>query len=478
MKSRALLGLLIVACGAFVTSAAAQKPTRCSLSSDRMRIDSTAVGSVGFAGGGVVIRCPERGVTLRGDSAERFPDHDMMIGHAVFDDPRLHATSQYMTQYPADDRILAVGDVHARLANGSTLDGPIAEWRRIIPKVRPRQQILATSRPTINIVEKDSTGKPQPPTTVVAERVFMDGDSLVYGSGQVVITRPEITASADSVSIDQGKETMRLERQPQLIGKKDRQFTLKGDVIDLYSKNRKLIRVVSRANAVAVSDSMTITSDTIDLRMSDDLLQHAYAWGKKSRARAQSPSQDMLADSLDVTMPRSKVQLVRAVKNAFAQGKPDSTRFHVEKTDSTDWIRGDTIVAHFDTLAQRDTSKTPNIQLLVANGHASSLYHLAPSDSAERRAAINYVNARTININFDKQRVATVTAVDSVSGVYIEPTADSTARTAAAGAKAKAPASAKPAGAATSTPSTRPPASKPPAKPPAESSTPLAAKRP
>ena len=32
----------------------------------------------------------------------------MMIGHAVFDDPRLHTTSQFMTQYPADERIIAV----------------------------------------------------------------------------------------------------------------------------------------------------------------------------------------------------------------------------------------------------------------------------------------------------------------------------------------------------------------------------------
>ena len=87
--------------------------------------------------------------------------------------------------------MIAVGDVNARLPSGSTLVGPVAEYKRAIPRVRPRAQMIARLRPTITIVEKDSAGKPAPPTTVVSDSVFMDGDSLIYGSGQVVITRPQ-----------------------------------------------------------------------------------------------------------------------------------------------------------------------------------------------------------------------------------------------------------------------------------------------
>jgi lipopolysaccharide export system protein LptA len=287
--------------------------------------------------------------------------------------------------------------------------------------------MLARFRPTITIVEKDSAGKPAKPMTVVADTVFMDGDSLIYANGQVIITRPDISATADSAFIDEGKETMRLMRGPKLTGMKERPFTLSGDLIDLFSRDRKLSRVIARANATAVSDSLTLKSDTIDLRLKGDLLDHAYAWGMTSRARAVSPAQNMLADSLDVFMPGQRVQLVRALRKAFAQGRPDTTRYKVEKSDTTDWLQGDTITAHFDTAAaaKKDTSKSPTIKQLVSTGHARSLYHMAPTDTAERRPAINHVVARRITIDFDSAKVATVTTVDSVFGIYIEPRGDS-----------------------------------------------------
>ena len=407
-----------------------RQTTRCTLvpqPTTRFSTDTIAGGGqVVFVGGGVLIRCPARGITLKGDSAEQYPDRDFMVGHVVYDEPRFHLTSDYLTHFSVEDRIVAVGNVHARLPSGSMLVGPMAEYRREMPRIRPRKQIIARARPTITVVEKDSTGKPAPPMTVIADSVFMDGDSLIYGSGQVIITRPDIKATADSAFIDQGKETMRLWQKPELVGKKDRQFTLNGKEILLFSKNRKLQRVLSREKATAVSDSMTLKSDTIDLRVRNDVLDHAYAWGT-SRARAESPQQNLTADSLDVQMPNQKIQTVRALRKAFAEARTDTTRFKPEKNDLHDWLKGDTIVAHFDTTAApNDTAKGPNIRQLTATGNARSYYHLAPNDSAETRPAIDYLVARQITIDFNDQRVATVTAVDSVSGVYVEPRADTT----------------------------------------------------
>jgi hypothetical protein len=184
---------------------------------------------------------------------------------------------------------------------------------------------------------------------------------------------------------------------------------------------------------------MTLKSDTIDLRIRNDLLDHAYAWGAKSRARVVSPSQNMIADSLDVSMPGQHIRLVRALRSALAEGRPDTVKFRAERPDTLDWLLGDTIVAHFDSVPVKDTSKTPNIKQLVASGHASSLYHMAPSDTAERRPAINHVTARLITIDFDQQKVATVTTVDSVYGIYIEPRADSTSKRTNATAQGKTP---------------------------------------
>lgn len=421
----ALIALLV----AVPMAVDAQGTTRCSFSSERFATDSTPLGRVTYFGGNVRIRCPSRGITLRGDSAEQRPDGDHVIGHAVYDEPRFHITADFLNYFQQNERVVAVGNVNARLPSGSTLVGPIAEYNRAVPRIRTRATMLARARPTVTIVEKDSAGKPVPPTTVIAETIFLDGDSLVYASGRVSIARPDITATADSVFMDQGRETMRLMVEPMLKGQREKPYTLTGDLIDLFSQNRKLTRILSQGTARAVSDSMTLSSDTLDLRVRDDLMERAFAWGAKSRARVESPSQNLIADSLDVVMPGQRIRVVRAVRRALAESTPDTTRFVLEKRGEKDWLRGDTIIAHFDSTAVTDTARrNPEVRNLAASGHASSFYHLAPSDTSERRPAINYLVARLINIVFDRSRVATVTSVDSVSGLYVEPRPDSTAR--------------------------------------------------
>jgi hypothetical protein len=469
---------------------ASEKPTECNFqSTGSMHVDSIpGVGQVAYLGGGVRIVCPSRKITITGDSAEHLPDHDQVIGHAVYDEPRLHVTSDFLTYFQADERVVAVANVHATMPNGSTLVGPQAEFRRAVPRVRPHQQVSAIARPTITIIEKDSTGKTLEPTVVVANTVFMDGDSLIYGGGQVVITRTDINSTSDSAFIDQPHETMHFIRNPVLNGKRDRPFTLTGDLIDAFWHDRKLTQILSRGSAKAVSDSMTLTSDTLDLRVRNDQLDHAYAWGKSQQSRVVSPQQNMVADSLDVYMPGQRVQLVRALNRAFAQGKPDTTRFVVEAPDTTDWLKGDTIVAQFDSAAKGDTSKSPAIKQITATGHASSLYHLAPSDSAERRPALNYVTARVIEIAFNDtaRKVATVTTVDTLSGVYIEPRPDSTAKP-RAGTPAGTPAvtSIVPLPTKPATPPPTPPKTPPkttpktpPVKPPSDSVSPPTRPRP
>jgi len=475
-----LVGLVLLAATARVAAAQqpapsrAPTPTRCKFRSDRLASDSVpGVGQVTFWGGNVEIDCPQRNIVLHGDSAESYPDHSQLVGHASADEPRFHVTADFLNYFPTDERVVAAGNVNAKTTSGSTLVGPQAEYKRLVPRIRTKEEMNAIARPTITIIQRDSTGKLAPPLTVISDHVHMVGDSLVYGGGHVIITRPAdnlkdtaLTATGDSAFIDQGKESMRLMRNPKVVGKRDHPFTLTGTLIDMFSTNKKLTRVISRANAKAVSDSMTLTSDTIDLRVRNDLLDHAYAWSTVNRAKVVSPSQNMIADSLDVTMPAQQMQLVRAFRKAFAQGRPDTTKYKVTPPDTTDWLRGDTIVAHFDTTARspKDTSKTPRIQQLVARGNASSLYHLAPSDSTEHRASLNYVTARDITVAFnDSNKVATVTTVDSVSGIFIEAKPDTTARR-----RTNAATTSKTAGSTSSKTPAKTPATpaKPPPKPP------------
>jgi lipopolysaccharide export system protein LptA len=428
MRTLPLFSIVALSCSGVTLTAGAQGMTACNTEQQRqVQIKLPSGEYNNFYGGPVTVRCPSKSITLKADSAEIYGDEHRVyfVGHVHYLEPRLELYSDYLTYYQLEERILAVGNVDARLPTGSKLRGPQVDYRRVAPRIRTRAQALATGRPTVTIVQRDTSGKEQPPIDVVANTIFMDGDSLIYGSGAVQITRPEVNATSDSAFINTGTENMQLMRNPVVNGTRGRPFRLVGDRIELFSHDRKLERVISQVHAQANSQDFTLRSDTIDLRLANDTLEHAYAWGK-GRAHALSPTQNMTSDSLDVRMPGQRVREVHAVRKAFAEGRPDTTKFHA---DTTDWLRGDTIFAYFDSLPPTDTSKGPEIRRLVASDSAQAYYHIAPNDTALHRPAINYVRGQVITIDFDSARVATIVVdgvAGKVAGIYLEPTADTT----------------------------------------------------
>jgi hypothetical protein len=443
------LALVIIAALA-VSAAQAQQPTACefagapSRSAVALRLPTGQYNT--FAGGGVVVRCPARQMVLRADSVELYGDEQrvFMLGNVDYNEPRLKLTSDQLTYFALDERVVATGRVNATLPSGSRLVGPWAEYRRAAPRVRTVSEMTATGRPSVTLVEgRTSRGDTTParrdttPTVVTANTIFVRGDSLIYGSGQVDIRRPDLIANSDSVFLDTGREFMRLLRSPRIEGRRDRPYRLVGQVIDVHSRNRQLERVIAKGSGSAVSQDMTLTADTIELRVAADLLQHAVAWGP-ARARAVSPTQTITADSITAAMPGQRVRTVTASRRAYAEAQPDTTRV---RTREKDWLRGDTIVARFDTAATAptDTARQPEIRQLVATGDARSLYHLPPADSAARAPAINYVTGTVITIAFDSQRVARVTVAGQRAGVYLEPSDTASAATPRPAGRGRAP---------------------------------------
>ena len=428
-----------------------------------------------FLGGNVVATCDRQGLRLRSDSVEAYGDDGriVFIGHVDYREPRLKLKSDYLTYFQRDERILATQNVVATLPSGSTLTGPQVEFFRAVAGIRPQQSATAIGRPTINLVQRDSLGRPQPPVKITANTVYLQGDSIVSAVGQVVVVRPELTAVGDSLYADGGSGLLRMMRQPRITGTKGRPFTLVGETIDLRTNNRKLERVLAKNAAQAHSEDLDLKSDTIDLRVANDLLQQAFVWGK-SRAHATSPTQTMVADSIHVLMPAQHVRELHALRDAVAEAMPDTAKF---RTKEKDRLTGDTIVAWFDSVPPKDTTTKPKIQLLVATGNASSLQHLAPKDTSLCLPAISYVKGRVITVHFDSAQVSTVKVTDKedATGVYLEP--DSTAEGArchtgtVAGATA-ADTSSKP-------PSSRPMPTTPPPTPPRAATPPaIVRKRP
>jgi lipopolysaccharide export system protein LptA len=373
-----------------------------------------------YQGGGVTYYCVGQNNTLKADSAEYYGDLNVLylIGNVHYSEPRAKVDSRRMTYWKNEERLLAEGDVVSTLPSGTTLRGPRAEYYRAIPGVRPRTMLIANGRPTISLVQVDSTGKKQPPVDVKADRVTMEADSLVYAGGNVDISRPDLHATGDSAFMDSGTELARLMRGPAIEGKAERPFTLTGTTIDVHSRQRQLERVVSLGNGRAVSEDLDLRADTIDLRVTQNKLEQAYAWGA-SGARAISPTQLITADSLDVRLPGQRIREVFAVKHAFAQSDPDSTRI---RTKERDWLRGDTIVARFDSVfAPGDTSSKPQLVQLVARGGAQSFYHVAISGAPIDKPAVNYVRGKAITVAMANRQVQRVTVTEKASGVYVEP---------------------------------------------------------
>src|SRR4029079_19652744 len=111
----------------------------------------------------------------------------------------------------------------------------------------------------------------------------------------VTIPPGNLLVSGDSAFLDTQKETMKLMRKPRIEGNRQKPFTLTGDLIDLFSRNRKLEHVISRGSAVDPSQDMNLKADTIDMRVANDLLEQAIAWGKTTRAHAVSPNKNVVA---------------------------------------------------------------------------------------------------------------------------------------------------------------------------------------
>lgn len=372
--------------------------------------------SLMILGRGVVVSCAGQNNRISSDSAQYNEATGvlLLIGNVRYTEPQIGITADRMTYFRGEDRLNAEGNVVATMSSGSVMRAPAADYYRAVVG-RPIARTVATGRPQLTLVDPAGGGGAAEPAVVFAERIVLVGDSLVYASRRVEITRGAVRANSDSAFVDSEAEFVRLMLTPVVHGQGERQFTLRGGVIDLYSRERKLERVLATPAGHVVSGDLELLADSIDLRLLNDQLQSAYAWGP-GRARATSPDRDITADSIYVSMPNQRLREMHAVGEAFANSIPDTATV---TSSERDWISGDTIVARFDSAAAGDTSKVVPREL-VATGNARSFYQFGNAEGVRDRPTMNYVRGRVIAIAFAEGEVSTVTVTDQASGVYLE----------------------------------------------------------
>lgn len=374
-----------------------------------------------FQGGGVTYHCKGQGNTLVADSAEYYGDPGIlyMIGSVHYIEPRVKVNSDRMTYFQFEDQLHAEGNVRAVMKNGSTLDGPSADYYRAVPGKRAAARLVAPDRPRMAVVQPDSANPAHTPepTNIVANTIISENDSLVYASGKVEITRTDLRATSDSAFMDSGTEFARLVGHPVVSGTRGRPFTLYGEFVDIYSKNRSINRVVATPNGRAISEDTELSSDSIDIRIENSQISRVMAWGP-SRAHAKSPDRDIVADSIDAVMPGQVFKELRAIGRAFANSTADTAKII---TKDHDWMAGDSIFAAFDTLAKGDTSKKPNIKEINAIGSAKSFYHIANQNKVKDKPSVNYARGDKITVLFKNRAAEQVIVKNQAVGVYLEP---------------------------------------------------------
>lgn len=396
----------------------------------RVRSVTTPTGGRNMYIGGVVdATCAGQGNRLLADSAEHFTERGLLIlYHNVrYTEPRMTMTSDRMFYYTNEERIVAEGNVKGRSASGTRFTGPQIEYFRAKPGLRDESSWIATGRPFVRMSPNETGGARSAAsdatdsTDLTANRVVSRNDSLVWASGAVVIDRHDMRATADSASLDNGTEFARLLREPKVVGKGERPFTLTGTVIDTWSEQRALERVVAAGDARALSDSLTLTSDTLDLRFSEQQIQQIHAWG--GRAVADGAAQRIESDSMDIRMPDQRLDELFAVGRAVAQSRVDTARV---VTDELDWIAGDTIHVRFETLEDSVGERTSRMREVTALGSARSFYQVPPSGGVRGAPNLSYNRGRLITVLFDAGEMSTVSVTDQASGLYLEAPAPPT----------------------------------------------------
>lgn len=391
-----------------------------------------------YVGGVVDATCEGQGNRLLADSAEHFMDRGLLIlYHNVrYSEARVTMTSDKMTYFTVDERLIAEGNVQGRTSSGTRFNGPRMEYSRAKPGLRAQPSWIAVGRPFVRMSPSETGAAPgtdADSTDLTADRIRSVNDSLVWASGRVVVDRADMRATSDSAAVDNGIEFIQLLREPKIEGKGERAFTLTGTVIDVWSKDRQLERVLAAGEGVAVSDSLTLRSDSIDLRFAEQMIQRVFAWG--TRAYALGPNQEIEADSMDVRMPRQRLEALHAVRRAVAYSLVDSLRV---ASDERDWIAGDTLVAQFETVSDaalgRDETRMREV---FASGTARAFYQLPPSGGGRGTPNLSYNRGRSILVRFENGDMSTVTVSEQASGLYLEPAPTDT--TAAARARVKRP---------------------------------------
>jgi hypothetical protein len=378
-----------------------------------------------FAGGDVRLRCRGQNVRMWADSIASYQGQVIQfIGNFRYEDPTAQVTSEFGTYIRTQEKWEARGTViYVNRRDGSRLEGPAVDYYRKIAGQRDLEEVFAEQRPRLTLPVTDS-GRGTEPYVIVADRLRLRGQNLMWAGGSVTIDRSDLIGRADSLSLITGKEgTGVMVGHASIRRAAEDSFALRGKRIDLAMANRELTAVTGRDSATATSRDLELVAGAIRLRLSARRVIQTLAWGKNPAPVAWTGDYQVKGDSLAVDTPEEMLREFRSFGHAWVGFRPDTAR------GERDWLAGDSIRAEFVTIPApgpgRPDQRKAAIQRLEARGHAASFYRLANAGGAPGALpSISYAKADRILLTMtpgDSVKVERVEMTGQVHGVQLDP---------------------------------------------------------
>jgi hypothetical protein len=374
-----------------------------------------------FAGGDIRLRCRGQNVRMWTDSIAWYQGQVLQfIGHFRYEDQTARITSEFATYIKTQEKWEARGNVvYLNLRDGSRMEGPSVDYYRKSSGFRELEEVFADQRPRLELPVTDS-GRGTEPYLVVADRLRMRGQTLMWAGGKVTIDRSDIRGRGDSLTLITGKEgTGALVGNAAMEKMAEDSFALHGKRIDLTMAGRELTSVTGRDSASVVSRDLDLQAAVVRLRLDASKVIQTFAWGKAPSPIALTTDYQLKGDSLAVDTPDQVLKEFRSFGNAWVGFRPDTAK------GERDWLAGDTIRAEFTPVAGASGQKKSVVQRLEARSGASAFYRVASPDAKTLLPSINYSKADRIVLIMtpgDSVKVERVEMTGKVFGVQLEPT--------------------------------------------------------
>jgi hypothetical protein len=282
------------------------------------------------------------------------------------------------------------------------------------------------------------------PFVVEAERLFLRGEGTFQAYGTVEITRDSLRAFSDSTRYDQMAGVILLQGSARVDGDG---YDLTGRDIDLGVPEGSVQSVRAIRDAVLTGDRLRLTSPVIEVFLTDGAMDRLIAvplrplpgmaapleGSELSKPVAVAEDFTLTADSIEVVAPAQELDHITAVGGArgVSTARDSLNVDDLPEIARNDWLEGDTVVATFVRIetAEDEPADTAaaryQLDRLVANGEARSLYRMEPSDTTSRpgvdKPAVHYVTGAVIVIVLADGQVERMEVEGPTRGWHLEP---------------------------------------------------------